>query len=185
MKNFTAIQDTREQNPLNLSPLLVVRKTLKTADYSIENFEDQIAIEVKALDDFVMCCTSERGRFEREIERLKEFKYKAIVVKSSWAAIELKQYHGRTHPNAVLGSAMGFALSAGLPIIMAGNHSSAGKLVARLLYVAANRIHRTLTQHDHNVTNSPQGGNDNGRSEEMVDKSVFEGVICEKSTRHE
>lgn len=141
---------------------------MKTGDYGILGFEDQVSIEVKALDDFVMCCTSERARFERELTRLREFKYKAVVIKSSWSAIELKQYHGRTHPNSVLGSAMGFALSANVPIIMAGDHATAGKLVARLLYVSASRLTRALTDDGHSVIPAAQGETYDGRDEKKA-----------------
>lgn len=74
---------------------------------------------------------------------MREFAHAAIVIESTWSAIELKQYRGATHPTSILGSAMGFALSAKVPIIMAGTHQTAGKLVARLLWISAKRL---LTQ---------------------------------------
>lgn len=139
---LTAIIDTREQMPLDLQPLATVRGTLKTGDYSLQGYEEKVSIERKSLDDFIQCCTYQRERFERELDRLREFTYKAIVVESTWSAIELKQYRGASHPNSILGSAMGFALSANVPIIMAGSHATAGKLVARLLWVSGNRLLR-------------------------------------------
>jgi len=142
IEDVTAICDTREQSPLCLEPLKTITRGLKTGDYSVDTLEDRITVERKSLNDFVQCCTYSRERFERELERMREYRFRAIVVESTWANIEMKQYHGQTHPNAVLGSAMAFAMSANVPIIMAGSHGTAGKLVARLLWVAANRIFR-------------------------------------------
>lgn len=153
MKNqLVAIIDTREQMPLNTEPLISKRGTLSTGDYSIEGYENLITVEVKALSDFVGCCTHSRDRFERELVRMREYPYRAIVVKSTWSAIELKQYHGATHPNAVLGSAMAFAMSAQVPIIMSGGgYVITSKLVARLLWVAGNRCQKGLTGCTNNV----------------------------------
>lgn len=141
-QEVVAVIDTREKNPLTLSPLTITRGTLKTADYSIEGHTDKVAFELKELGDFVACCTHERDRFEREIERLLAYEFRAIVIKSTWGAIERKAYHGATNPLSVLGSAMAFAMSANISIIMAEDHHTAGRLVARLLYIAANRIQR-------------------------------------------
>lgn len=141
-QDVTAVYDTREQNPLTLDPLKSIRKHLKTGDYSVTGYEDKITVEVKALDDFVGCCTWGRERFERELVRMLDYKWRGIVIKSTWAAIEMKQYRSQTAPLAVLGSAMAFAGRYGVSIIMAGDHSAAGILVSRFLWVAANDCHR-------------------------------------------
>lgn len=138
-EDLLTITDTRESNPLNLSPLRTERKKLDTGDYSCAGMEEILTVEVKELGDFVQCCTFHRDRFERELQRMREYKYKAIVVKSTWGHIERKAYRGATNPLAVLGSAMGFAMTANVPIIMAEDHHTAGRLVARFLWVAANR----------------------------------------------
>jgi len=127
--------------PLDLSPLKIVTKGLKTGDYSVQGYEDKIAIERKSLQDFIACCGKERARFEREIDRLDGYRYRAIVIEADWAAIDLKQYRGAMHPNAIVGSALGFALS-NVSVIMAGDRIRAGKMIARMLWIAANRIHR-------------------------------------------
>lgn len=140
--DLIAISDTREQTPLDLSPLRVERLGLKTGDYSLKGAEHLVCVERKSLNDFVGCCTKERERFERELDRMCEFKYRAIVIESSWSSIEAKFYHGLATPNAVLGSALGFAMSANVSVLMADNHARAGKMVARMLWIAASRIHR-------------------------------------------
>lgn len=141
-EDITAVVDTREQNPLDLNPLCTTRHGLKTGDYSVVGYEDKITVEVKALDDFITCCTTERERFERELVRMREYPWRLIVIKSHWAAIHLKQYRSRIQPLAVLGSMMAFAGSSNVSIVMAGDHATSGTLVARFLWVAAKNLHR-------------------------------------------
>lgn len=140
-QDLIAIVDTREQLPADLTPLTTIRRTLKTGDYSVHNLEEKIAIERKSLPDFIACCGKERERFEKEIERLRAFDHRAIVVEGDWGTIDLKQYRGAMHPNAILGSALGWALC-NVSIIMAGDKIRASKMIARMLWIAANRCYR-------------------------------------------
>ena len=50
-RDIVAIIDTREQAPLDLSPLRTEKGTLTTGDYSIKGLESEIAIERKSLPD--------------------------------------------------------------------------------------------------------------------------------------
>lgn len=143
IEDLVAIIDTREQTPVDLSPLRSIRKGLKTGDYSVEGYEEKIAIERKSLQDFIGCCGSSRTRFEKEVARLQTYPYRSIVVEGVWGSIEAKQYRGQIHPNAVIGSALGWALS-NISIVMAGTPILAGKMIARMLWIAANRIHRGI-----------------------------------------
>lgn len=140
--DVTAITDSREQQPLNLSPLKTIVKGLKTGDYAVEGYETAITVEVKQLDDFISCCSWGRERFERELERMLLYKWRLIVIKSSWHDILLKRYRSQMVPNAVLGSAMKFAGRYNVSIVMAEDHNTASTLVARFLWVAANDLHR-------------------------------------------
>lgn len=140
-QDVIAITDTREKLQLDLSPLETEVKGLKVGDYSVLGMEDEIAIERKSLGDLIVCVTHERERFDRNIEKLKKYKYKAIVVEADWCAIDMKQYRSVVEPAAVYGSLMGWALY-DISIIFAGDRIRAGKMVARLLWVAANRINR-------------------------------------------
>lgn len=137
-ERLCAIADTREQTPLSLLPLKVERGTLDTGDYSIKGLEHVVTVERKSLQDLVMCCGRERERFDREIQRLLAYPCKAMVIESHISHIELKQYRGDMHPNAIMGSVMGWMVR-GLPIIWAGDHMRAGQLTAKFLYSAAKR----------------------------------------------
>lgn len=137
-EDIVAIQDTREQTPLDLTPLRVTTGTLDTGDYSLAGLEHLVAVERKSLQDLVMCVGRERERFDREIQRIMAYPVKALVVEASIAQIEAKAYRGLVEPNAVLGSIMGWMVK-GLPVIWANDHLTAGKLTARFLFIAARR----------------------------------------------
>lgn len=134
----TAIIDTREQNRLDLAPLRTQLGTLPTGDYSVKGLEHYIAIERKSLSDLVGCIGRERERFEKEMQRMLAYPVRALVIESNWANIELKTYLGSVHPNAVMGSLMGWIVQ-GIPVIMLGDHQKAGQWVTRMLFLAAKR----------------------------------------------
>ena len=133
-----AIVDTREQHPLELSPLQVTAGTLATGDYSVRGLEHVVAIERKSLSDLIACVGRERERFDREIQRLLAFPTRAIVVESTWAEIEMGQWRGNVTPQSAMGSLVGW-IAAGVPIVMASDHRRAGQFVSRMLFIAARR----------------------------------------------
>ena len=136
--DVTAIIDTREQNPLVLSPLQTTSGTLATGDYSIVGLENIVAIERKSLPDLIACVGRERSRFDREVQRLLAYPVRALIVEACWGEIEMGQWQGKVSPNAVLVSLMGW-IAAGLPVVLIDDHASAGRYVSRLLFNAAKR----------------------------------------------
>ena len=137
-ENIVAIIDTREQLPLDLAPLQVVRGTLATGDYSVRGLEPIVAIERKSLSDLIGCVGQDRERFEREIQRLLSYPCRAIVVEASWSDLERGGWRGRITPQAALGSCLGW-IAAGVPIIMAGDRVRAARHVSALLRITARR----------------------------------------------
>ncbi len=96
-EDITAIVDSREQTPLDLSPLKTEVGTLQTGDYALKACPDAIRIERKSLPDLIGCVGRDRERFEREVERLLAFPVRILLIESTWAAIELKQWRGKIH----------------------------------------------------------------------------------------
>lgn len=97
---FTIIVDTREQFPYHFTgfradsrhkykPLIIPTKraALKTGDYSIEGFEDRVAVERKSLSDLYSSLGGERDRFKREFERLNKLDHAKLVIEASWHEI--------------------------------------------------------------------------------------------------
>jgi len=137
-EHLIAIVDSREQRPLDLAPLQCERGTLPTGDYSIRGLEQVIAIERKSESDLLACIGRERSRFEREVQRLLAYPVRALIVESSWGAIECGQWRSQLKPPQVFGSLVGW-IARGLPVVMAGSHQRAGQITARLLFIAARR----------------------------------------------
>lgn len=80
---FTILCDSREQLPyaFRAFPEVTTKKaTLKTGDYSLENYESEITIERKNPADFLGSITRGRDRFEREIQRMVEIPCRGVVI---------------------------------------------------------------------------------------------------------
>lgn len=138
MDNITVIVDTREQRPWTFKEFPTIRRTLKTGDYSVMGYADEISIERKSLSDLLMCIGRERARFEREIERLLKFPSKILIVESSFYALQIGNWRSKVHPSAAVGSVMGWQ-EAGLPIFFANTPTEAAKIAERYIKIAVNR----------------------------------------------
>jgi ERCC4-type nuclease len=104
-------QDSREQCPLKFKHFPSMVCCLGTADYSIVGYESEIGIEKKSIDDLVSCCVGEnRERFERELHRLRGFRFKRLAVIGSRTLIEVQRYRSRIAPKAVLATIGAFEI---------------------------------------------------------------------------
>ena len=137
-EQITAIVDTREQTPLDLAPLTVEVGTLPTGDYSVKGLVNVIAIERKSLTDLLGCIGQDRERFDREVMRLLAYPVRAIVIEATWQEVEAGQWRSKITPAAAVGSLLGW-IAAGVPVVMTGDHTRAGRDVSRLLFTAARR----------------------------------------------
>ena len=143
----TCIVDTREQLPLDLSPLRTELGTLQTGDYALAGC-DEIRIERKSLPDLVQCVGSERERFTREVERLLAFRVRILLIEATWEQIEshepaFPQWRGKVSKESVIGSLLGWQ-AMGLSVHMVGTHERAGRFASRLLYTVARRRYAEL-----------------------------------------
>ena len=83
---ITIIEDSREQTPLDFTEFRgveSVRSGLKTGDYSLQGYEDKICFERKSVGDAVGTLISGHARFLREMERMKPFEEKYILIEHS------------------------------------------------------------------------------------------------------
>jgi ERCC4-type nuclease len=134
--SFTALIDTREQTPLDLSPFKVKKETLDTGDYSIQGLTEYIRIERKSLQDLVMCVGRERKRFEKEISRLKAYETRAVVVEARWEDLVKGKWRGNVTSAQVIGSVLGWVAS-GIPILTPGKDIA--PVVKKIMHIAARR----------------------------------------------
>lgn len=96
---FEIVIDTREQHPWMFENITVkrnkqdkmlvvgtVRGKLKTGDYSIKGYENQLAVERKSPEDLINTVAHSRDRFIRELERLNEMEWGCVLVEEEWKA---------------------------------------------------------------------------------------------------
>lgn len=83
---ITILFDTREQDSLDFSgfrDVESIRQGLKTGDYSLQGFEDKLCFERKSVADLVGTLIGGHERFLREMERMKPFEEKYILIEHS------------------------------------------------------------------------------------------------------
>jgi len=117
--------DSREQRPyafIGYSGVEVIRAGLPAGDYSLPGAEAHAAIERKSIDDLVSCLMgSNRGRFERELVRLRPYIVKAVVVEANWESIARGRYTSRMHPQAALQSVLALQVRYAIPFLFCGD----------------------------------------------------------------
>jgi DNA excision repair protein ERCC-4 len=90
--------DSREQQPLSFSRLPTTRGTLLTGDYSVLGLQELFVIERKSVSDLVGCCVGQnRERFERELHRLRGFRFKRLLIIGSEAEILAGRYCSKSN----------------------------------------------------------------------------------------
>jgi DNA excision repair protein ERCC-4 len=77
--------DARQGRKLLIIPTEV--RGLASGDYSLDGYENRIAVERKSMVDLFQSVTRERERFERELERLNEFQSAYVVLECEWGDI--------------------------------------------------------------------------------------------------
>lgn len=143
--DITVIVDTREQRPLDLSPLKMTTSSLPTGDYSIKGMEEVVAIERKSLSDLIGCIGRERDRFERELHRMLAYSVRAVFVEASWLDLELGQWRSKVTPHQAQASILGW-MAWGVPFLFAGTREQSQAAMSRLLFISANREYRKARQ---------------------------------------
>lgn len=143
-EDITIIVDTREKTPPPFDLLIkTIPGKLQTGDYSILNLEHLVRVERKSLGDLVMSCGRERERFDRCIERLRGFQLAMLVIEARESSVELKQYRGEMHPNAILGAVHSWRAK-GINIDWAGDAPTAAIHISRTLFAFARERYREL-----------------------------------------
>lgn len=141
-QQITILCDTREQRPLKFnSSFKVERIGLKTGDYSCKHLESVVTVERKSLSDLIGCIGRDRERFEKNIERLKSFPVRAVIVEGAWIEIEQQRYRGSLHPNSAIGSILSW-ITDGIPFIMAGDPTRAAAFTSKIILQAAKNAAR-------------------------------------------
>ena len=141
LMDLVILVDSREQQPLAFGDIATKRATLATGDYSCVcdgvDLRDVVAIERKSVSDLLGCIGSQRERFERELERLAQLRYRALLIEGTLAEVAAGLPCSRLSENQILGSLLAWCWKYGAPPIFAGNRTYAARVVATLLRHAA------------------------------------------------
>ncbi|WP_156920865.1 ERCC4 domain-containing protein [Fundidesulfovibrio putealis] len=122
------VVDSREKRPWLFSgypDVEVVRGTLKTGDYSLPGFEDQVALERKSLQDLIGSLSAGRDRFEREMERLAAMEFAAVLVEASAEDIAKGKFRGNMNPTSVLQSIYSWTVRHNVHFLLCGTRKHA------------------------------------------------------------
>ena len=138
--NPVILIDSREQDPLVFAHLPSERSTLDTGDYSVKGLTHLVACERKSLDDLLGCVGRERDRFRRELQRLRAYRFRMLVIEASAADLERGEWRSHLLPAHVLGSLAAWTAQFALPIWLAGDHQAAGRFTERWLYQCARTV---------------------------------------------
>ena len=145
---FTIAVDTREQLPFSFQGIridrkkafvLTQRRTLPTGDYGIVGYENRIGIERKSLEDLYQTLGTGRERFVRELERMQDMDFSAVVVEASLGQVKDPKkddplWHSQMNPDSVLGTIIAFAGQYHKTRWkFAGNRANAEKITFKLL----------------------------------------------------
>ena len=143
MRKFTPIIDSREKKPFEFSPdwcnKPIITK-LDTGDYSISGLTDLVAIERKMSTSEIAINMAE-SRFKNVLERLKSYKYKAIVCEFSYSDVLRfpigsgipKYIKTRVTNNWMNAWLANIVLNYQIPVLYADNQINANNLCFRLM----------------------------------------------------
>jgi ERCC4-type nuclease len=123
--------DDREKLPLPMPNARVQR--LATADYSLENLTEVVAVERKSLVDLYGCIGQNRENFELELERLAKFPYPAIVIEANFPDLLIPPPHSDVHPHSAVGSLIAWSVKHRIPVWLAGDRRMATSIVHKIL----------------------------------------------------
>lgn len=151
---FYIIQDTREQNPFEFENCLGVDiESLKTGDYSIRGLESKLCIERKAsVPEIANNLVKEWDRFERELERMREYPHSFIVCEFSVNDVFSYPHYSnlskdvkkvvKTNGKFLMKKLMEIELEYDTKILFCGNKVNA----TRLTYSLMKRCHERYSQ---------------------------------------
>ena len=127
------VVDSREQCPYVFEGRESIIKGLKVGDYSIEGMEDEIALERKTHIDAYGSIGHGRERFERELVRLSEMRYAAIIIETTLHDFLTPPPHSLLNPKSAIGSLLAWSVKFRLPVFFCGDRAHGQAVTLKLL----------------------------------------------------
>lgn len=126
--------DQREQMPLAFCDSFTTERVLlAVGDYSLAGATDSVVIERKRNGELQSCCGTDRDRFIAQIERMREYPVRWLVVEASFDDVVLGLSRSNINPLSVLGTIVKFGSDWNIPTMFCGDHRNAALFVERIL----------------------------------------------------
>jgi len=134
--------DTREQLPYDFAtvrnpvlPFTTRIITLETGDYAPIGFECEMVIERKSKEDAFKSFGGDRERFEKEIVRMSEYRFAAVIIEAEWTEIfgEPPRYSKKFRPKTMVASIAAWSERYGVHFFAVPGRGFAEQLTYRLM----------------------------------------------------
>ena len=134
--NPTILIDTREQTPLPITAFPTELAPLPVGDYGIKGFSDwdrpAFIIERKSLNDLCGSLGQGRARFMREVEKMRQFGFRALVIEATRTEVATGSYRSKIAPTSILGTLDALSVRAGLHVFWCATAEGAARQVESL-----------------------------------------------------
>lgn len=130
------VVDSREQNALPFAHFPTERATLPTGDYTAKGIEQSFSVERKSIGDLIGSLTHDRDRFTRELDRLRGYAFRRLLVIGSRSEIEAHRYRSKATPAAILGSLWTFEVRFNVPVVFSSTPEEGAEQVERWAFYA-------------------------------------------------
>ena len=127
------VVDTREQTPFPLVDYETVVKGLKSGDYSLEGYEDYVAVERKSHSDAYGCVGASRTRFEVCLERLSALDRACIVIECGLSDFAVPPRRTKVDARMAVGSYISWSVKYRIPVYWCDSREYAERVTVRFL----------------------------------------------------
>tara|TARA_R110000851_G_scaffold268071_1_gene420652 strand:+ start:336 stop:767 length:432 start_codon:yes stop_codon:yes gene_type:complete len=139
------LRDTREQVPWTFEGqgIQTAPASLATGDYTVPGLEHAVAIERKSLDDWVGTVMRHRGRFYRELDRMRAVRFRCVIIEAGVREIMAGKYKSQVKPASVLAFVAEIAVAQSIPVYLGGTRAESQILAGAFLKMAAGKLNST------------------------------------------
>jgi hypothetical protein len=124
--------DRKEQRPLTFTRLQSIWATLPEGDIAIAGVQDWICERKGTLDELASCCVGHnRDRFEKELFRLRPYRFKRLLLVGASCDQDILDYPYRSaiNPRCILGSLLTWQARFDLPYVLVPTPEKAARLI--------------------------------------------------------
>lgn len=126
--------DQREQAELRFSAAVTSERVLlPVGDYSLRGASDYVAIERKRGGELASCCGVDRERFLAQVERLRDYPVRYVVVEATAAEMVAGIYRSNINPLSVVGTVVKICSDWQIPVLFCGDAKDTALWVERIL----------------------------------------------------